>query len=79
MRLEIFLKFSKGFAVLEFYSFSCFDHYNVGFHNDSLVKQEVSGPILESKGKGTIFQKNGKEILSEGENLGTNVQNLKIF
>ena len=67
-------------AVLEFYSFSCFDHYNVGFHNDSLVNQ--SGPILESKGKGTIFQKKGKEMLSEGkmfENLGSNVQNLKIF
>ena len=52
---------------MELYSFSCFDHYNVGFHNDSLVNQ--SGPILESKGKGTIFQKKGKEMLSEGKNV----------
>ena len=38
--------------------------------------------ILESKGMGAIFQKNGKEMLKEGkifENLNINLQNLKIF
>ena len=42
----------------------------------------MPGPILESKGMGVIFQKKGKEILKNSkifENLGQNVQNLKIF
>ena len=41
-----------------------------------------SGPILESKGMHAIFQKKGKKMLKKGtifENLGKNVQNLKIF
>ena len=40
------------------------------------------GPILESKGMGTIFQNNGKEMLEKGkifENFGKNAENLKIF
>ena len=42
----------------------------------------IAGPILESKGKGAIFQKKGKEMLKKGkifDDLGKNVQNLKIF
>ena len=42
----------------------------------------IPGSILESKGMGAIFHKKGKEILQKGkifENLGKNVQNLKIF
>ena len=38
--------------------------------------------MLESKGMGAIFQKKGKEMLKTGEifeNLGKNVQNLRIF
>ena len=38
-------------------------------------------PILESKGMRAIFQKRGKKMLKKGkifENLGKNVQNLKI-
>ena len=35
----------------------------------------LTGPILESRGMHTIFQKKGKIF----ENLGKNVQNLKIF
>ena len=45
-------------------------------------KKFLSGPILESKDIGVIFQKKGKEMLKKGkifENLGKNVQNLKIF
>ena len=41
-----------------------------------------SGPFLESKGMHAIFQKKGKKMLKKGkifENLGKNVQNLKIF
>ena len=41
----------------------------------------LSGPTLESNSTGAIFQKKGKEILKKGkifENLGKNVQNLKI-
>ena len=41
-----------------------------------------TGRILEGKGMGAIFQKKGKEILKDRkifENLGKNVQNLKIF
>ena len=40
------------------------------------------GAILENKGMGAIFQKKGKEMLKKGkifENLGQNIQNLKIF
>ena len=40
------------------------------------------GPILESKGMHTIFQKKGKKMFKKGkifENLGKNKQNLKIF
>ena len=37
----------------------------------------LSGPILESKGMEVIFQKKGKK--GQIENLGKNVQNLKIF
>ena len=39
-------------------------------------------PILESKDIGAIFQKKGKEMLKKSkifQNLGQNVQNLKIF
>ena len=46
------------------------------------TKKFLSGPILESKDMGAIFQKKGKEILEKGkifENLGKNVQNFKIF
>ena len=42
----------------------------------------TTGPILESKGMGAIFQKKGKGMLKKSkifENLGGNVQNLKIF
>ena len=35
----------------------------------------LTGPILESRGMHTIFQKKGKIL----ENLGKNLQNLKIF
>ena len=41
-----------------------------------------SGPILESKGTGTIFQENSKEMLKKHklfENMGKNVRKLKIF
>ena len=41
-----------------------------------------AGPILESKGMGPIFQKKKKRGTKKGkifENLGKNVQNLKIF
>ena len=41
-----------------------------------------SGPILESKSTGTIFQKNSKEMLKKHkpfENMGKNVKKLKIF
>ena len=44
--------------------------------------RSMPGPILKSKGMGVIFQKKGKEILKNSkifENLGQNVQNLKIF
>ena len=40
------------------------------------------GPILESKGMRAICEKKGKKMLKKGkvvENLGENVQNLKIF
>ena len=40
------------------------------------------GPRVESKGMRAIFQKKGKERAKKGkifENLGKNVQNLKIF
>ena len=40
------------------------------------------GPILESKDMRTIFQKKGKDRAKKGkifENLGKNVQNLKVF
>ena len=43
---------------------------------------QASGPTLESKGMGAFFQKKGKEVLKKSkifENLGKNVQNLKIF
>ena len=43
---------------------------------------QTSGPTLESKGMGAFFQKKGKEMLKKSktfENLGKNVQNLKIF
>ena len=43
---------------------------------------QIPGSILESKGMSAIFQKKGKEMLKKGkifENLGQNVQNLKIF
>ena len=42
----------------------------------------LQGPILESKDMHAIFQKKGKQMLKKGkifENLGKNVQNLKIF
>ena len=39
------------------------------------IRRLKSGPILESKGMGVIFQKNGKIF----ENLGKNVQKLRIF
>ena len=42
----------------------------------------VSGPVIESKGMGTNFQKKSQEMLENDtifENLGNNVQNLKIF
>ena len=34
---------------------------------------QLAGPLLESKGTGTIFQNKDKE------NLGKNLQNFKIF
>ena len=46
---------------------------------------QVSGPILESKGMCVIFQKKDKKTakkIKKGkifENLGKNVQNLKVF
>ena len=42
----------------------------------------LSGPILESKGMLAIFQRKGNKTDKKGkifENLGENVQNLKIF
>ena len=42
----------------------------------------MPGPILKSNGMGVINKKKGKEILKNSkifENLGKNVQNLKIF
>ena len=51
--------------------------------DQSILLQIIyAGPISESKGMGVIFQKKGKEMLKRGkifENLGKNVQNLKIF
>ena len=41
-----------------------------------------TGPILESKGMLVIFQKKGKDRAKKGkifENLGKNVQYMKIF
>ena len=41
-----------------------------------------SEPILESKSMHAIFQKKGKKMFKKGkifENLGKNLQNLKIF
>ena len=41
-----------------------------------------TGPILESKGMHAIFQKKGKKMAKKDkifENLGKNIQNLKIF
>ena len=41
-----------------------------------------SGPILESNGIHVIFLKKGKKMLKKGkifENLGKNVQDLKIL
>ena len=41
----------------------------------------LTGPILESKGMGAIFQKKGNKMLKKGkilENVGKNIQNLKI-
>ena len=46
------------------------------------MSADTTGPILESKGMGAIFQKNGKTILKKGKvlgNLGKNIQNLNIF
>ena len=43
---------------------------------------QSQGPILESKGMHIIFQEKGTKILKRWkilENLGKNVQNLKIF
>ena len=43
---------------------------------------DLAGPILESKGMHEIFQKKDKTRAKKGnifENLGKNVQNLKIF
>ena len=42
----------------------------------------ITEPILESKGMCTIFNKKGKKMFKKGkifENLGKNLQNLKIF
>ena len=42
----------------------------------------IAGPILESKGMRAIFQKKGKIRVKNGkvsENLGKNLQNLKMF
>ena len=42
----------------------------------------MSGPILERKGTHATFQKKGKKRAKEGkisDNLGKNVQSLKIF
>ena len=46
------------------------------------MKLLLSGPILESKGMHAVFKKKGKKMFKKGktfENLGKNVQNLKIF
>ena len=43
---------------------------------------DLAGPILESKGIHEIVQKKGKTRAKKGnifENLGKNIQNLKIF
>ena len=39
----------------------------------------TAGLILERKGMPTVFQKKGKKRAKSFENLGENVQNLKIF
>ena len=59
----------------------------VFLENDDLIgwrKFRQSGPILESKGMRVIFQKKGQKRSKNVkgkifENLGKNVQNLKIF
>ena len=49
---------------------------------DCLFRIANTEVILESKEMGAIFQKKGNKMLKKGkifENLGKNVQNLKIF
>ena len=65
-------------------SFKCsFVGYNDLLNNqdfDSWSPQDC--PILESKGMGAIFQEKGKGMFKKNkilENLGKNVQNMKIF
>ena len=51
-------------------------------HGAVIIEKQEAGPILESKGMYAIFQKKVKIMLKKGkiyENLGKNVQNLKIF
>ena len=57
---------------------------NVKFHFSLVFGQilRFSGPILESKSMRAIFQKKGKKMFKKDkifENIGKNVQNLKIF
>ena len=52
----------------------------IGFFRLGLL--ELPGPILERKGMGATLKKNGKEMFKKCEifeNLGKNVQNLKMF
>ena len=43
------------------------------------LSASLTGPILESKGMHAIFSEKGKKKAKILENLGKNVQNLKIF
>ena len=46
-----------------------------GFYGRITSEKKITGPILEKKGMGAIFQRKGKEILKKGkilENLGKN-------
>ena len=53
--------------------------------HSSIFRLNTPGPVLKSKGMPAIFQKKDKKILKKGkkrkifENLGKNMQNMKIF